>query len=649
MQTAHGPAPADVELRTFFERSFLPHRKPGQGGRTYSEAITWLERAIRRPAMLADLTSTNLARLERYVARCGFGPVRARELTKKLRGLARYAERLGFVVPTRDGARTAAPAPARRPAFLARRPGPKTLRAGLEGLLANLAERGESRSSLNAHTAAVHQFDRYLARYATPRDVTPRRLANFRAALEAEGRRTVARQYAEKLRRIARALLGREVDGRKKLPPPPAPAGSVRAFFQETYRPERMVRGRNLRDFQSTLRLLHKFRGDVALVELSDALAADFFTWLLEVRGVRAVTVNAHRSRLFAIWRLAVERGLLSRDPRVRKLRAASDAPDAWTLEEMRRIIDAPLNLAWPGPIAGIPRGPYYQALLLLALYTALRKGSLFELPRSAVDLSTGWVEVSGTIIKNGRGKRFRVGADAIAAVQAIWRPERELLFPFPFSDGVLHRDIRRILAAAGVSPSTRKSMTQLHKVRRTTATALTVQRDIAAAAELLGHSNTEVTRRYVDTSKLPGCDMTALLGPAESPAPAMVDQACPVGNGEGTRLDPRAVLRDAARLLAGGDVTFAAWGARAALERWLCDVGQACGCTPAKGEPRGVTARARKLLDAGRLSAGEFHNIRKINKAANRPAHGHQVAAAKVEAMLATVATIVNRSVDPV
>jgi integrase len=122
--------------------------------------------------------------------------------------------------------------------------------------------------------------------------------------------------------------------------------------------------------------------------------------------------------------------------------------------------------------------------------------------------------------VKNRHGKRFRLGPDAIQAIRDIWTPARELLFPM--SDSNLQRmgeDFNAILRLAGIPKSRRRSMTQLHKWRRTVATMAAVNSGLPAAVALLGHSGPEITRRYIDPTRLPGNDATAFL-PGLAPAP---------------------------------------------------------------------------------------------------------------------------------
>lgn len=289
--------------------------------------------------------------------------------------------------------------------------------------------------------------------------------------------------------------------------------GSVWEYFETVYRPLRLT-GRtkqNLDKYRSTFRFLRKWSGrDVLLTELTDQLAAEFFEWMLTCRT--AASVNGHRAQLFSVWRLAHERGKVPVEPRVRKFAECLDEPDAWSPDEARAIVAATAALAdWP-PIAGIPADKYFRAMMLVAWWAALRRGSLLKLRMRDVDFEGAWLNVPGRSMKNRSGRRFRLGQDALDAIRDIVEPQRELLFPWPWRIGRIYRYFDEMLRVAGVKPSTRSRMTKLHKWRRTVATVAAVERGMHAATSLLNQSGQEVTRRYVDASKLPGNDATEFL-----------------------------------------------------------------------------------------------------------------------------------------
>src|SRR5690606_9377990 len=113
---------------------------------------------------------------------------------------------------------------------------------------------------------------------------------------------------------------------------------------------------------------------------------------------------------------------------------------------------------------------------------------------------------------------------------------------------------------------SSRRTLNQFHKLRRSVATITAVNRGLAAASELLGHSSIEVTRRYVDPSRLPGSDFTEVL-PVLTAAP---DRPVASAAEHADTWGPLEYLSEARTLAAAGHLAAAAVTARIAFERGL-------------------------------------------------------------------------------
>lgn len=375
---------------------------------------------------------------------------------------------------------------------------------------------------VSQHRTALRWLADALGREPTIDDLRPESLASFEEALRSAGirqsRRDALKQRLFGLWRFAHhvGLSGPFTRGRKAARLELAAAeGSVWHYFESVYRPQKLIGCERctLDTYRTAFRFLRRHYGrDILIDEQTDQLAADHLEWLL-ARGITARRVNAHRGCWFTVWRFAKERGAIGQLPTVRKLRCEEDEPDAWTEDEAARIVEACASLrTWPD-IAGIRADRYFRALLLVGWWTALRRGTLLKLRRADVDFDSAWLTVTGSKMKNRRGKRFRLGADALEAVRQIWFPERELIFPWPFNDRcrMFYRYFDHVVSVAGIAPSTR-NMGKLHKWRRTVATVVAVKAGLMAASALLGHSAADVTRRYIDPSKMPGADATQIL-----------------------------------------------------------------------------------------------------------------------------------------
>lgn len=181
------------------------------------------------------------------------------------------------------------------------------------------------------------------------------------------------------------------------------------------------------------------------------------------------------------------------------------ESPDAWTLEEMRRIIAA--------------ADDWWRALLLLGYWTLQRKRALFGLPIRNVDLESGMVEFPASAIKNRGGLRCKVGDDAIAAIKKILVhcTKKQVhcstnLFTWAHDQHTLNLQFDALLDAARVPRSRRKKLNKFHKLRRIGATHAVIRGGMSVVCDLLGHSSIYVTKRYIDTTQLPGHDVTRLL-----------------------------------------------------------------------------------------------------------------------------------------
>lgn len=208
--------------------------------------------------------------------------------------------------------------------------------------------------------------------------------------------------------------------------------GTLSHFFETAYLPQRMV-GANaisIRGYRAKINRWGRHLGRaVLLTDLQDATFADFLNARLQ-SGVRKVTVNGDRASILAVWRFAYDRGLVEKQPNVRKLRASRDEPDSWTVEEFRRIVSACEVIRHESPLGGLPPNDVLRSMILLAYWTGLRKGTMTKLLWENVDLDGRWITVPGHLMKGRIGKRFRFGEDAAASLRTIYTSPKETVLP---------------------------------------------------------------------------------------------------------------------------------------------------------------------------------------------------------------------------
>ena len=383
-------------------------------------------------------------------------------------------------------------------------------------------ERRLTYGRVNIFTRAVELLDRFAGGRLKLGQVDESLLSRFieadnlvKAGCSAKHRRELAGCIRQVVRHWNPAALAparaRGDEGAPVLP------RSLREYCQQVYLP-RVAFGAtpsHAEHFRGVLNVLAEHYGrELLLSELTDALAAEHFRWLL-ANGRKAATVNRHRRYLFCLWRHAADAGLVERHPRVKRLPEPREAPDAWSVEQFERILAAALRFQPGRSVAGVPLNLWWHGVLLLGWYTALRRRAILALRRSNVDLHTGWIYAEAAASKTKRGKRFRLGPDAIAALKRIWKPERELLFP-PIEGSTQMRHFQLILADAGI-PASGNYLSKFHKLRRTSATHLAARAGVAAASQLLQHASESLTRAcYLDDRFLPeiDVDVTAHMPP---------------------------------------------------------------------------------------------------------------------------------------
>lgn len=377
---------------------------------------------------------------------------------------------------------------------------------------------GKSSSHLERHSAAVSHFEQFYGGDIPPGDIDEDLLIRFDAYLWKEIQSDQRhRNLSESIRRIVGKFDPEQwIDRRVRRPLPDPLAGTLRHFFEKIYVPHRLI-GRaesTIQEYRSAFyKLQEHYKRDITLAEMNDDVAAEHFKWLLD-SGIQATTINTgSRAAWFAVWRYAFEMGHVDRPPKIRKLPQFTTEPDAWSRDEVERIV----SCCWiveGQKIERIPAEQWWDAVFRTLWYTALRLGTLRGLCRADVDLDNGKLSVPPELMKNRHSKKFQLGSDAISAIKEIWLPERALLFPTRRWDKAkLYRQFNEILVAAKIPPSD-SHLGHFHKFRRSVATEVAKKSGTQAASELLGHRSQFVISRYIDKSQMPGQDFTDVLKP---------------------------------------------------------------------------------------------------------------------------------------
>jgi integrase len=229
------------------------------------------------------------------------------------------------------------------------------------------------------------------------------------------------------------------------------------------------------------------------LSDLTDDHIRALLAWLQQTRKQSATTANGAHKCLCRLWRWARDRGLVNTGPTVPRLKEPARTPQAWTHDELRRLVDAASTS--PGSIAGIPAGLWWRALLALEWDTGCRASELLAIRWEWVEWDRRWIRVPAECRKGGRRDAvYGLMADTIAALEPIRQPQGPILGDVGHRSAY-YRLWDDLLARAGL-PTGRRRKTQM--LRRSFASHLLSGGGDPTAA--LGHASRATTQAsYLD------------------------------------------------------------------------------------------------------------------------------------------------------
>jgi integrase len=248
--------------------------------------------------------------------------------------------------------------------------------------------------------------------------------------------------------------------------------------------------------------------------DLDERKVAEFLRWYAEGNFAAGIaprspaTVNGRRKEILALWAVAIDEGLVDRAPnkrRVPRWKEPRRAPDAWTLEELARLLRHLERLRYY--VGEIPAGHYWPSIVLAIYSTGCRISALLSTRTADVSLSTepAWLRVRAEAMKTYEDKVFQLTPQAARAIALHYDPERDLVWPWPYGKAYFFRKLRGEVKAAGLRLNG-GAMGLTHKFRRTHVTTLARVAGIEAASRSAGHKSLAMTiDHYLDPTQLTG------------------------------------------------------------------------------------------------------------------------------------------------
>lgn len=286
--------------------------------------------------------------------------------------------------------------------------------------------------------------------------------------------------------------------GRK--PPPFTCSGDAGTLWQ-ICRDEFFPRRLNLRSsktkvcYQYALNQFGKFLGREPMpTDLDDDTVTAWLKVQLENEAMSVYTVRERIGRIITLWNWLAKRRAVPMFPTVQRPAGPETTPLALGREQLSALFEA--ALFEPGEIAGIRAGHWWQAFLAFVWSSAERRSAALSVRWEWIDFERKLVVVPPKFRKGQRkGGLYTLWDEVAALLKRIEKPERELVFPWPFSMGKYFHNYGRILLRAGLPNS---SKLKTHCLRASHATWLEVFGGDATKALMHGDRSTTI-KSYID------------------------------------------------------------------------------------------------------------------------------------------------------
>ena len=243
---------------------------------------------------------------------------------------------------------------------------------------------------------------------------------------------------------------------------------------------------------RSRVKTLQKFAGRWLTIRDLEADLINRYLLHLKEQELRPNTIKSHRRHLLLVWRAAARDDLASfpDSHKIRNPRATVTVPMAWSVDEVRQLVDEAERIPEEKMIGQIPEFRFWPAIICVAYDTGLRLGDVLSLKHE--DITTGPRRI--VMNKTGFPINVRVHKSTFNRVGATFPPLRETIFPWPWKRRQFYERFKGLVISAGLKGT--------FKRLRCTSGSYVDAIQSGAGSKHLGHRVGYVfARHYEDTS----------------------------------------------------------------------------------------------------------------------------------------------------
>jgi len=233
----------------------------------------------------------------------------------------------------------------------------------------------------------------------------------------------------------------------------------------------------------------------------------EFLEWAQQ--GRKNTTIN-FLARLINCWsKYLVEEGHIERRDHIRMLPETHLVPEAYTVEEIQRILRKArkcLNIWYPKTVKPIPYALWMTCAIRTIWDTGERINALKTMPWDCVDLATGVIEIPAIVRKQTRPLKAKLKPRTLTEMRILycyhtewrrgnptWNPDRHVFY-IQRNRGSIAGDLGEIIKSCKIKVRTGE---RWNRFRRSYASYLEAAGFSATVAMM--HKNRSTTERYLD------------------------------------------------------------------------------------------------------------------------------------------------------